>query len=47
MEAFTQAQCEGYIPEELKRLNNEAHIAKVGAITWLMDVNKRIHEAGL
>lgn len=47
LEEFNQAQVNGNIPPDLWRLNTEAQVNNIDALSWLMDVNRRIHEAGL
>jgi hypothetical protein len=44
---FSNAQQEGNIPADLWEVNNEAHKQKIAATGWLMDVNRRITQAGL
>ena len=44
---FNEAQTEGNISPDLWRLNTQAQVDNIAATSWLIDVNRRIHLAGL
>lgn len=44
---FQAAQAQGEVPDDLWRASNEAHIAHLDAIGWLLNVNRRISMEGL
>ncbi len=47
LEAFNQAQTDGHIPPDLWNLNTRAQVENIAATGWLMEVNRKIHQAGL
>lgn len=47
MTMFNEAQTEGNISPDLWRLNTQAQLDNIAATGWLMDVNRKIHQAGL
>lgn len=47
MSEFSRAQAMGEVPADLWKINNQAHKDNMAATGWLLDINRRITQAGL